>query len=111
MVGAEEVVMDVGGFKMVKEAGRDEEVVDTPADVAFAGFRPMRPPGVALEGGVEIAEGVDEAGGKEVFDSLAFFVGEPGVMFVVFRAGEIERSVRDVEIATYNDRLCALEGF
>lgn len=111
MVRAEEMVVDVGGFEMRDEAFGNEEVVNAPADVALAGFCPMRPPSVALEGGIEIAEGVDEAGGEEIFNSLAFFFGESGVMLVVFRAGEVERSVGDVEIAANNDGLGALEGF
>ncbi len=103
--------MDVGGFEVVDEAFGDEEVVDTPADVALAGLCPMRPPSVTLEGRVKIAEGVDEAGGEEIFDSLAFLFGESGVMLVVFRAGEVERGVGDVEIAANNDGFGALEGF
>lgn len=111
MIGAKEMVVDVGGFEMRDEVFGNEEIVNAPADVALAGFCPMRPPSVTLESGIEITEGVDEAGGEEIFDSLTFLFGESGVMLVVFRAGKVERGVGDVEIATNNDRLGALEGF
>ena len=37
VVGAENVVKDVGGYDMILEVVGDEEVVDAPADVPFAG--------------------------------------------------------------------------
>ena len=37
VVGAENVIKDVGGYDMVLEVVGDEEVVDAPADVPFAG--------------------------------------------------------------------------
>ena len=51
-----------------------------------------------MDAGVEIAESVNEAGGEEVFDALALFGGEAGVMFVVFGTGEVKRSVGGVKI-------------
>ena len=52
-----------------------------------------------MDAGVEIAESVNEAGGEEVLDTLAFFGGEAGVMFVVFGAGKVKRGVGGVKIA------------
>ena len=52
-----------------------------------------------MDAGVEIAESVNEAGGEEVFDALAFFGGEAGVMFVVFGASKVKRGMGGVEIA------------
>ncbi len=37
VVGAENVIKDVGGYDMILEVVGDEEIVDAPADVPFAG--------------------------------------------------------------------------
>lgn len=59
MVGAKNLVMNVGGFEVGAEARTDEKVIDAPTNVVFAGARPVAPPGIALFVGVERAEGVD----------------------------------------------------
>lgn len=57
-----------------------------------------------------MTESVDKTGGDEIFDSLAFFLSEASVMFVILGSGEIERSVGSVEIATDDDRFVGFEG-
>ena len=111
MVGAEEVIVDVGGLEMVDEGGRNEKIVDAPTDVALAGLCPMRPPGVTLEGRVEVAESVDETSAEEIFNSLTFFVGEAGVVSVVIGASKVEWGVRDIEIAADNNWFGEFESF
>ena len=61
-----------------------------------------------MDAGVEIAESVNEAGGEEVLDALAFFGGEAGVMFVVFGAGKVEWGVGGVKIAADDDGLVGI---
>ncbi len=41
MVGAEEVVVNTGGFEMFGKTGRDEKIINAPADVAFASSSPI----------------------------------------------------------------------
>lgn len=63
MVGAEDGGVNGGGFEVREEGFGGEEVVDSPADVAVAGVGAVAPPGVVVGFiGVEVAEGVDEAG-------------------------------------------------
>ena len=61
-----------------------------------------------MDAGVEITEGVNEAGGKEVFDALALFGGEAGVMLVVFGASKVKRGVGGVKIATDDNGLVGI---
>ena len=41
MVGAEELLIDLGGFEVGQEAAGDEEIINAPADVALAGVGPV----------------------------------------------------------------------
>lgn len=41
MVGAHNVVMNFGRSKIRQEARRDKEIINTPADIAFAAVGPM----------------------------------------------------------------------
>ena len=59
----------------------------------------------------EETEGIDEAGVDERLEFRALFVGEPGVLAVGLRVGQIQFGVRDIEIATDNDRLFLLQLF
>ena len=111
MVGAEEGFVDFGGLEIFFEGLTDEEVVDAPADVVFAGVAPVAPPGVTLFFGMQEAEGVEEAGVDEVRNSLSFFVGEAGGVVVGFRAGEVDFFVGGVKIATDDDRFNLFEVF
>ena len=109
MIRAVKMLVDFGAFQIGQEAVRNEEVVDAPADVAFAAFGPVRPPSVALDIWVKNSESVDKAGADQVFDSLTFFFGKAGATLVVFWSGEVERSVSGVKIATNYDRLDSFE--
>lgn len=62
-----------------------------------------------MDAGVEIAESVNEAGGEEVFDALALFGGEAGVMLVVFGAGEVKRGVGGVKITADDNGFVGVE--
>ena len=42
---------------------------------------------------------------------MTFFFSEAGVLLVVFRAGEVERRVRDIKISTDDDWLGEFESF
>ena len=60
---------------------------------------------------MEMAEGVDEAGGEDVVEAGAFFVGESGAFSVLFGPGEVDLAVGDVEIAGKDDGLGLFELF
>lgn len=65
------------------------------------------PPGVLLCGvGVELAEGVDEAGVEEGIELVAFFVGEAGVSAVSGGVFEVNFLVSDVEVSDCDDGFC-----
>ena len=103
MVGAEDGFVDVGGAEAGFKRGRDEEVVDTPANVIYSGFAPVRPPRIAPRVGVEEAESVEETGVEEVGDSLSFFIGKAGVVVIRTWAGKVNFFVSGVKVSTgYN---------
>ena len=52
------------------------------------------------------AEGVEKAGGEQVGDSLALFVGKAGVMMILFRPGEIDFFMGGVKVAAGDNGLC-----
>ena len=66
MVGAEDVVEDVGGLDAAAEGFGDQEVVDAPAYVPLAGVHSVGPPGVLGFAGMLGAPGVYEAGAQEL---------------------------------------------
>ena len=64
MVGAEDVVQDVGVLDAVLEGLGDQEIVNAPTYVPFAGVHSVGPPGVLGFAGVKRAPGVREAGAQ-----------------------------------------------
>lgn len=111
MVGASNLVVDVGRLEVGAEGGADEEVVDAPTDVIFAGASPMAPPGVALFVGMEDTEGVDKALVNEVGNSLAFGGGEAGTSGVGLGASEVNGGVGGIEVAADDDGFGLFEAF
>jgi hypothetical protein len=113
VVGAEDVVVDGGGGEFWGEGLGGDPVVDAPADVVAAGAGAVGPPGVGIGFfGVEVAEGVDEAGLDEFGEAGAFFGGEAGAFEVSFGAGEVDFLVGDVEITGGHDGFAfGFEGF
>lgn len=99
------MLVNLGGLETGFERARQEEVVDTPTDVVFSSFTPMRPPSIALGPGMERAEAIQEAGLQEVSDSLSFFVRKAGGVMIGLWAGEVDFLMRGVEIAASYDGL------
>lgn len=106
MVGAEDVVVDGGGGEFWGEGFRGDPIVDAPADVVAAGSGAVGPPGVGVcFFGVEVAEGVDEAGVDKISEASAFFGGEAGAFVISLWAGEVDFLVGDIEISAGDDGL------
>src|SRR5664279_2937491 len=109
VIAAHDVHVNLGRGDARDEGLRDEEIVDAPSDVACAGVGKIRPPRVVTVALVKEAERVDESGVDEVLEALALLCRETLFAHVGFGIGEIVGSVRDVEVATKDDRLGSLE--
>ncbi len=88
---------------------RDQEIVDPPPHVALAHAGLRAPPGVPAAAGLELAEGVEEAGLHEGAEAGPLLGREAVVPDVGFRAGEIELRMGDVEIAADDHGLPAVQ--
>ena len=110
VVGAEDVVEDVGALDFVPEVFGDQEVVDAPAYVPFAGVHTVGPPGIFGFAGVEGAPGVYEACVKQLSHLGAFLVGETGVEVVCGGVLEVDLLVGHVHIAADNDAFAGREA-
>ena len=101
MVAAHHFRVDGWVFDARGDRFAREPIIDTPADVAGAGVRPVRPPGVGASlVGVRGAECIDEAGVEKVLKSLAFFDGEAVLANIWFGVGEVDFSMCDVHVTT-----------
>lgn len=106
MIAAQDIGVDGGAFDVVFPYAGDEEVVDSPSHVSFSGFGKVAPPGVGVFFiGMEVTEGVGEAGGKEVCHTASFFIGEAGIFMVGGGVGDIDVFVGHVQVAAENHRL------
>ena len=101
--------MDFRRLHGLPQAAGDQEIVDSPSDVAGAGVGEAAPPTVMAVTLLEEAKRIDEAGVDEVLEALALLVGEALLAAVRLWIGEIELRVRNVEIAAEDDRLLLLE--
>src|SRR5262249_59142782 len=80
-------------------AGRGEDVVDAPADVAGARALALAPPGVVARARLEAAEGVDPARRLPAVELRALLGQEAARGLVLARAREVDLAVRGVEVA------------
>src|SRR3984893_2917627 len=101
--------MDLGALHRVAQLPRDENVVDSPPDVACPGIGEMTPPRVVPVTLGEQPKGVDEACLHEILESLALFVGETLLAAIRLGVGQIELGMRHIEVAAKNDRLGLFE--
>ncbi len=110
MIRPHHIGVDVGGFYVFLDRLAHEEVIDAPADVAFAGAAPVAPPGVELgRVWIEDAEGVDKASVEEVLEAFTFFVGKAFFAFVWFWPREVELGVSHIQVPAEDHRLSLLE--
>src|SRR6185437_9509774 len=103
------VGMDLRALHGRPERPGDDEIVDSPSDIALTRIRELTPPGVVPVALLEQAEGVDEARIEEVLKALALLVGEALAAAVGLGIGEIELGVRHIQVAAENDRLAPFE--
>src|ERR1035437_6332053 len=107
VIAAHDVHVNLGRGDTRDEGSRDEESVHAPSDVARTGVGEIRPPRVVTIAFVKKAERVDESGVDEVMEALALLGRE--TLFAHVGIGQIVGSVRDVQVATEDDRLGSLE--
>jgi hypothetical protein len=112
VIRPEDPLSDEGVFEARKQKGRNEEIIDAPTDVAFAGTGEVRPPRVLFGRiGVKMAEGVDESAVDEFLKTRTLFVGKPGISTITPGIGKVDFLVRHVQIAANDDRLGFFERF
>lgn len=109
VVAAVDVVEDEGVLESGSEFWGDEDVVNAPADVAFACAGQKAPPGVVAGAFFEFAEGVDESGAQVGVEAGAFLGCEAVVVAVGGGVGEVQFGVGDVEVAAEDDGFGAAE--
>ena len=88
-----------------KHFGRDEEIVDAPADVPLARAAELQPPGVlARQVGVEVAEGVDITVRDQGIHPRALLGQEAGGVAVLPRPRQVDLTMGGVDIAAEDHR-------
>ena len=112
MVGAEDFGINGRGGDLFSGAVGNKEIVDTPAGVPFAGFEHIAPPGVSTHSiGIQMAEGISEAGVQKLFEALTLFVGETGATPVGFGILQVDFLMGDVQITADDDTFTAVQLF
>src|SRR5438477_5085693 len=111
MIGAEDFLADESAFQPRTQGGADEEIIDAPADVPGARVQKWRPPGEMAAVFLELTEGVAKARLHQRAEAGPFLGREPVVFYVGLRVGEVDFSVRHIEVAAENHRLPAFESF
>src|SRR5690242_3846041 len=109
MIASHDVSVDLRRLDRLAQSLGDEEVVDSPANVARPRVGEVTPPAVVAVTLLEEAQRIDEAGIDEVLESLPLLIGKAFLAPVGFGIGEIELRMRDVEIAAESHGLFLLE--
>ena len=109
MVAAHDFGVDGGVGDLAEEALAGDEVVDAPSGVLLPGLEAVGPPGVGDLGGVEGAEGVDEAAAEQLAELRALLVGEAGIAAVGLRVFQVYLLVGHVEVAAEDDGFLTVE--
>src|SRR2546421_4547402 len=104
MVGAEHVAANKSALETRAQGGRDEEVINTPADIALANAGHRAPPGIVSAAFLEFAEGIEKTRFDERAESSAFFECEAMAASIGSWIGQIELSVCHVKIAAEDHR-------
>ena len=81
-----------------------KKIINSPSGVALPCLEPVRPPGILLFVGVQMAVCVDETRIKELLELFPLLRRVPGAALIRFRILQIQRRRRDVEIAADDDR-------
>src|ERR1700741_581547 len=105
MIGPGDFAMDEGAFETRPQCGRNEEIINSPADVPRARSAERRPPCIMAAALLEFAESVNETGFHKRGKPGAFLYGETVVAHVGLGIGEVNLRVRHVQVAAENDWL------
>ena len=73
VIRAHNVSQDFGLHDGILEVRRDEDIVQTPADIARPRATPRRPPAIGRRGGMQLAKGVNQPRGEEGAHRAALF--------------------------------------
>ena len=77
MIGALDLMINRRVFDLSAEPVGAQEIVDPPSGIVLPRFVHVAPPGIAAGGiGIQVAEGVREAGLQELAEALPLLVGE-----------------------------------
>ena len=79
MIAAQNFGIYPGALQTRQQLLRRHEVIDTPANIAAAGTRPIRPPRVVIRPLFEFTESIDEAAIEEAVEPRALFNRETGI--------------------------------
>ena len=82
MVAARYILIDGRVINELRHAVTHEEIVNTPADVLFAGFKHIAPPSIGFPIGILKSESIGKAGLKQVGHFLSFFIGKARVAVI-----------------------------
>ena len=110
MVRAHNLRVDTRGGDLVADAVGAEEVVDSPAHVPLSRPGAEAPPAVGIHGiGVEVAEGVGEAGREQHAELFALLIGEAGVFVVGVGVFEVDLLMGHVHVAADDHGLLGVQ--
>src|SRR5437879_3745851 len=109
MVRPWHIAPDKCAFEPRSQRGRDKDIINSPANVPFPCSQHGAPPGIVAATFLEFAEGINESSLGEGAKSRAFLRGEPVSPDVLFWVREVQFHVRNIEIATKNHWLPALQ--
>src|ERR1700688_2255410 len=104
MIGADHVAANKSALKTRAERWRNEEVIDTPADIPLADIRHRTPPGIMPATFLAFPEGIHKTRFDECAEPSAFFRRDPVVADVCFRVRQVQFGVGYVEVPAENDR-------
>ena len=105
MIGKAFVALDVRFAHGRGEIRRDELIVDSPAEIALEGLRPVRPPGILLGLVIDRTERIDPTDPVDNgIEPGAFIWQKAGRTRIRFGVENVDLVVRDIEVAAENDR-------
>ncbi len=111
VIRAKNFRMNIGRCDFLFQNIRDQNVVDSPTDVAGTGVCEMRPPRIETVAFMKEAERVDESNINEVLKTLAFLIGETFQADIFLWSSKIVRRMGYVQVTAEYDWLALFELF
>ena len=112
MVGTADIILYPRIADIAAQFGRYKEVIQTPADIPFAGTRFIRPPAVRPRHvAMHMAEGIHIARFHKTIHPGTFFRQKARIEDILPGAGKVYLLMRDIEIAADHYGLISAELF